>query len=96
MLRPYRNNNQKKPLTANTHFSDGAPLSRMKRMNRIAVWIAAMPNWMAGTHKLRRRNAIQKLNPPSKSRISHATTNGTALARLGIDLRHEAHERPTK
>jgi hypothetical protein len=29
MLSPYRNDSQKKPLTANTHFSDGDPFNRM-------------------------------------------------------------------
>jgi hypothetical protein len=31
MLSPYRNSSQKKPLTAHTHFNDGAPFSRMNR-----------------------------------------------------------------
>jgi hypothetical protein len=37
MLNPYRNNSQKKPLTANTHFNEGAPFNRIKRTNSSAV-----------------------------------------------------------
>jgi hypothetical protein len=81
MLSPYRKVSQKNPLTANTHFSDGDPFSRMNKMNKASVCSAAMLNCATAAHVPIPRNAVQRLRPPSRSNTAQATMNGNGRAR---------------